>query len=316
MPRADFPRSTVQSLARRAAYVCSNPDCGVLAVEPNSDGVAASTFGEAAHIAAATEGGPRFDQSMTDEERASYANGIWLCASCHTKVDKDEARYPKQLLHEWKLDHATWVAAGGASPDLPEIKVASIGPGLSVPPTGLEEISAEENLHLRETRIEIQLSGRGKIVELELECQLPERVYRPVLFHRPPGCEVIFEPRADGYVTMGSVEFVGGAPPPPRRWRLAVANLYSRGLVDLRIRTADPEQELRARPGSKMAEMVATAFPAPRYWLNGTMSWDHRGAIRVRPITVVLSYEPSSRVVVSAPPTSDEVRLQRVASFP
>ncbi|MEM9555080.1 MAG: tetratricopeptide repeat protein [Acidobacteriota bacterium] len=61
-------------------------------------------LGEAAHIRGAAQGpgSRRFDPSMTSEERSSFANGIWLCRTCHTLVDSDEATYTAEELHQWK----------------------------------------------------------------------------------------------------------------------------------------------------------------------------------------------------------------------
>jgi hypothetical protein len=41
---------------------------------------------------------------MTSEERRSFDNGIWLCASCADLIDRDELAYPAELLREWKSD--------------------------------------------------------------------------------------------------------------------------------------------------------------------------------------------------------------------
>ncbi len=40
-------------------------------------------------------------KSMSPEER-SIENGIWLCASCAKKIDRDEQRYPATSLQAWK----------------------------------------------------------------------------------------------------------------------------------------------------------------------------------------------------------------------
>jgi hypothetical protein len=42
---------------------------------------------------------------MTQQERSSIENGIWLCAKCAKLVDSDEAQYTVELLHKWKKDH-------------------------------------------------------------------------------------------------------------------------------------------------------------------------------------------------------------------
>ncbi|WNH54496.1 HNH endonuclease [Stenotrophomonas oahuensis] len=63
-------------------------------------------IGEAAHISAKKEGEARYDHLMSDEARASVENGIWLCASCHTLVDKNNgADFPVTMLTAWKRTH-------------------------------------------------------------------------------------------------------------------------------------------------------------------------------------------------------------------
>jgi hypothetical protein len=42
---------------------------------------------------------------MSDEERASITNAIWLCSDCHGLIDKDAARYSDSLLLIWKEKH-------------------------------------------------------------------------------------------------------------------------------------------------------------------------------------------------------------------
>ena len=41
----------------------------------------------AAHIAGEKYGSVRYDSDMTDTERNSYGNLIYLCANCHTIID-------------------------------------------------------------------------------------------------------------------------------------------------------------------------------------------------------------------------------------
>jgi hypothetical protein len=49
--------------------------------------------GVAAHITAASPGGPRFDPNLSDKERASATNGIWLCQNCAKLIDNDVAQF-------------------------------------------------------------------------------------------------------------------------------------------------------------------------------------------------------------------------------
>jgi hypothetical protein len=58
--------------------------------------------GVAAHIRAAAKGGPRYDPSMSPEQRKSIANGIWLCESCAKLIDTDTGRYSVDVLERWK----------------------------------------------------------------------------------------------------------------------------------------------------------------------------------------------------------------------
>jgi hypothetical protein len=106
MSAPDFSQATKDTLSARAAMMCNNPDCSCLTVGPSDGkGPLASKIGEAAHICAARPGA-RYDPSMTDDQRAAIDNGIWLCASCHTLIDKnDGADFPKDLLRRWKDSH-------------------------------------------------------------------------------------------------------------------------------------------------------------------------------------------------------------------
>ena len=39
---------------------------------------------------------------MTEDERKSINNGIWLCQSCAKLIDSDENKYTVELIKEWK----------------------------------------------------------------------------------------------------------------------------------------------------------------------------------------------------------------------
>ena len=69
--RDDFDAKTKEILARRVGYRCSNPECGKLTSGPQEDPAKALNIGVGAHITAASEGGPRYDPSLSSEERAA-----------------------------------------------------------------------------------------------------------------------------------------------------------------------------------------------------------------------------------------------------
>jgi hypothetical protein len=100
--RDDFEEKIKQILARRVGYRCSNPNHRKLTSGPQEDPAKAINIGVAAHITAASPGGPRFDPTLSSTERKSPENGIWLCQNCAKLVDSDEKRYSVALLKEWK----------------------------------------------------------------------------------------------------------------------------------------------------------------------------------------------------------------------
>ena len=100
--RDDFDEKTKQILARRVGYRCSNPNCRKPTSGPQEDPAKTISIGVAAHITAASPGGPRFDPTLSSGERKSPGNGIWLCQNCAKLIDSDEKRYSVSLLQEWK----------------------------------------------------------------------------------------------------------------------------------------------------------------------------------------------------------------------
>lgn len=112
----DFPKPTVDMLAKRAAYLCSNPDCRTSTVGPNSEEAMATIIGEAAHIYAARPDQARYNLHMTDEARSAISNGVWLCRNCHKQIDRDPAKFPADLLFLWREQHEKYVASNLGSP--------------------------------------------------------------------------------------------------------------------------------------------------------------------------------------------------------
>jgi ribosomal protein L37AE/L43A len=110
MARHDFSIATKRQLALRAAHFCSNPRCWKLTTGPASDPDRALLTGHAAHIRAASKKGPRYDETQSEAERRSAANGIWLCRECGDIVDKDWVGHPADMLLAWKKEHEAMIA--------------------------------------------------------------------------------------------------------------------------------------------------------------------------------------------------------------
>jgi hypothetical protein len=100
--RDDFPNPVKVLLAKRVGYRCSNPDCRLLTIGPQADPLNSMNIGVAAHITAASPRGPRYNGSLTSEERCDSSNGIWLCQKCAKLVDSDSNRYTIEKLLNWK----------------------------------------------------------------------------------------------------------------------------------------------------------------------------------------------------------------------
>jgi hypothetical protein len=120
--RDDFTAALKATLAKRVAHRCSNPDCRAATMGPGSEAETTVNLGVAAHITGASPGGPRFDESLTADERAASANGIWLCQTCGTLVDADESGYSVELLQRWKAEseERARLSLGAAPGSIPE----------------------------------------------------------------------------------------------------------------------------------------------------------------------------------------------------
>lgn len=100
--RDDFTKKTIDLLARRAGGKCSM--CFAPTWGPNDKPFSVTNIGQAAHISAAAEGGPRYVASMTPEQRTSISNGLWLCSNCHDQIDRNVETYTIQKLKQIKKE--------------------------------------------------------------------------------------------------------------------------------------------------------------------------------------------------------------------
>ena len=112
------PYRTKVALALRSGNTCAMPTCFRPLSEPRGDEIV--LLGEAAHIAGAHGGGEqgrssaRFDPAMTEEERNSLSNLLYVCRICHAKIDSHphgERDYSVDRLLTIKAAHEGAVAA-------------------------------------------------------------------------------------------------------------------------------------------------------------------------------------------------------------
>lgn len=109
--RDDFDKKIIEALAKRASYICSNPDCRCLTLAASDIDEEKYIYnGVAAHITAASKGGPRYDENLTPEERSNISNAIFLCGNCSIAIDKNKGiDYPTNQLLKWKEQHEEWI---------------------------------------------------------------------------------------------------------------------------------------------------------------------------------------------------------------
>ena len=110
---ASYPTKIL--LAMKSGNCCAFSNCRKALT---SDGLKSNpaVIGEAAHIYGESPGtktkpaSARYQPDMTNEQRNHYDNLIYLCPSCHTKIDKQEHDYPAESLLSLKEEHELWVS--------------------------------------------------------------------------------------------------------------------------------------------------------------------------------------------------------------
>ena len=133
---ATYPTRII--LAFRSGGVCAFPKCGKHLTYDAS--VGADTYvGEAAHIRGEKLGAARYESTMTDAQRDSVHNLIYLCTDHHTIIDKVEADWPVSALLKLKDAHEKQVrqAMEEAFVDVafPELEAAVCWVSAQVPAT-------------------------------------------------------------------------------------------------------------------------------------------------------------------------------------
>lgn len=103
-------------LAYRSGDMCALPECKRKGRRLSDDTKSGDPInvGQAAHIEGEHSGSKkrqlsaRYNPDMSDEERNSYHNLIYLCSTCHKRIDtipEGEVDYPAERLKSIKADH-------------------------------------------------------------------------------------------------------------------------------------------------------------------------------------------------------------------
>jgi len=129
-------------------------------------------IGVAAHITAAATNGPRFDGSLSAEQRKSTNNGIWLCQNCAKLVDNDPIRFSAELLRQWKshAEAATLAELDGSA-------LAAIRPDTPVDLSlSYRELRVFSERHDYNLEVKISNLGDEPIVSYNVDIEIPAAI--------------------------------------------------------------------------------------------------------------------------------------------
>lgn len=149
---------TVKRLFAVSGNRCAFPGCRSPIVEESG-----TVTGQIAHICSASENGPRYDPSQSDDERHGYSNLLLLCGRHHTLIDSEVDAYSVSRLKEIKRSRESFgpieitPACGVAAQRLVESyeKLVIVNAGGNVAVNSPGAIQAEV-INLKSTKKEIR----------------------------------------------------------------------------------------------------------------------------------------------------------------
>ena len=195
----DYTQGTERALYAFSGTTCYFPGCETRVIVIVGDEPVSNV--EIADIGGANPGSPRYDPSMTNNERRSFPNLILLCKPHHNIVDRlHPDDYPADALFEWKTAHERAARIDG-------VALATVDEDCLI---GLIERAVQEAGPQRRVRVEIGLGiatpGRHLVFPSETATQFFEN-YRDL---GPP--VVIVTARNQGslkaFVTSHAIRFV------------------------------------------------------------------------------------------------------------
>jgi hypothetical protein len=111
---ADIPRQASRTIEHRTpspgtikklygtAFRCAEPSCTKPLYRVSDETGEWILNSRVAHIKARSEGGPRWDSAMSEEDNRDAANLLPLCEAHAFEIDATPKHYPVELLHAWK----------------------------------------------------------------------------------------------------------------------------------------------------------------------------------------------------------------------
>lgn len=92
-------KPTLRELFLKSGNLCAFPNCAALMMNRNGDFI-----GQICHIEAADAGGPRFNETMSNEDRRAVSNLLLMCYEHHC-ITNDVNEYPVVKLQKFKQQH-------------------------------------------------------------------------------------------------------------------------------------------------------------------------------------------------------------------
>jgi len=116
--RRTIPAATDAAIWALSSGRCYAPECSMPVVFEVRPGVYRKNA-QIGHMYGVKKGAPRYDETISDEERDSFVNLVLVCLPHHAEIDDrrtGEERYPREVLRQWKTDRE-----GGYGPALANI---------------------------------------------------------------------------------------------------------------------------------------------------------------------------------------------------
>lgn len=109
MTKSESPKLDIKNRNMKVLIQLSGGQCAICKKKLyiRNDDNSVSNIGEMAHICGEKPGAARYEdgKDLTDDERQSYDNLIFVCPTCHTIIDNDEKTYTVAKLKELKAEH-------------------------------------------------------------------------------------------------------------------------------------------------------------------------------------------------------------------
>lgn len=173
---AELTDKTIKRLFALSGNNCAFPGCALPIVDK-----AGTVTGEICHITARSPGGPRYDQSLSDQDRNGSGNLLLLCGHHHKVIDSQYQIYTVDVLLDMKSVHEKVAGRPEQASDIIFAKILL---------NDMDRIAVSQNTG------NVAINSPGAIQAHEVHVRTSRR---SVSINAPPGT-IGFDPGASRYV--------------------------------------------------------------------------------------------------------------------